>query len=102
MTTQTNLTLEQLPYGYEAGLVSDLMALPGKLFSAIGKLFATLDEALELRNRYLELDGLTAGDLARLGITRATISQTDAEEAGLLVATPVAHNSNDRGVRSAA
>ncbi len=91
--TQTNLTLEQLPYGYEAGLVTDLMALPGKFFGAIGKLFDTLDEAIELRNRYADLD--------KIGVDRATIAQTVAQEAGLFVATPVAHNSNDR-VRSAA
>jgi hypothetical protein len=92
MTTQTNLTLEQLPYGYEAGLVTDLMALPGKLFAAIGKFFETLDEAVALRNRYAELD--------KIGVDPATIAQTVAKEAGLF-ATPVAHNSNDQ-VRKAA
>ena len=106
MTTQTkpNLTLEQLPYGYEAGLVSDVMALPGKLFAAIGKFVETLDEAIELRNRYLELNGLDQIDLARLGLTRETISKAVAQEAGLLTATPVAHNSNtnDQSYRPAA
>ena len=86
--TQTNLQLEQLPYGYEAGLVTDLMALPGKLVAAIGKLFDTLDEAIALRNRYAELD--------RIGVDRATIAQTVAQEAGLFVAAPVADNSNEQ------
>jgi hypothetical protein len=93
MTTQTNLTLEQLPYGYEAGLVTDLIALPGKLFRAIGAFFTTLDEAIELRNRY--------ADLESIGVDRATIAKTIAQEAGLFGANPVAHNSNER-VRSAA
>ena len=87
MTTQKNLTLEQLPYGYEAGLLTDLIALPGKLFAAIDGFFATLDEALALRNRYAELDNL--------GVDRATISQTVAKEAGLINA-PAADNSNEQ------
>lgn len=86
--TQTNLTLEQLPYGYEAGLLTDLIALPGKLFAAIDTFFATLDEAVAMRNRYAELD--------RIGVDRATIAQTVAQEAGLFVAAPVADNSNEQ------
>jgi hypothetical protein len=101
MTTQfkTLLPLEQMPYGYQFGL--DLMALPGKLFAAIGRFIDTLDEAIDLRNRYLELNGLDQADLARLGITRQTISQAVAEEAGLFDA-PAANNSNDEGYRPAA
>jgi len=105
MTTQTTLKLEQLPYGYEAALVSDLMAFPGKVIAGLSKLFAALGEAVEMRNRYLELDGLNDAALNQLGITRETIPQVVAAEAGLLdatVQTPVAHNSNARDVRTAA
>jgi uncharacterized protein YjiS (DUF1127 family) len=96
MTTNTELKLEQLPYGYEASLVSDLIALPGKLFASLGKLIDALDEAVEMRNRYLELDGLNDAALKNLGIARETIPQVVAREAGLIeaVATPVAHNTN--------
>lgn len=102
--TQTNLKLEQLPYGYEAGLVTDLIALPGKLVGSIGKLFAALGDAIEMRNRYLELDSLNDAALAQLGVKRETIPLVIAREAGLLetVVTPVAHNSNERNVRPAA
>ena len=105
MTTQnTELKLEQLPYGYEAGLVSSLIAVPGKIVRSIGKLFDTLGEAIEMRNRYLELDRLNDAALNSLGITRQTIPQAVALEAGLLDApvTPVADNSNVRSVRPAA
>jgi hypothetical protein len=80
--------------------ITDLVRLPGKLFAAIGRFIDNLDEAIDLRNRYLELNSLDPADLARLGITRQTISKVVAEEAGLFD-TPVAHNSNE-GLRSAA
>lgn len=91
MTTQkpTNLTFEQAPYGYTLGL--DLMSLAGKTAQAIKTFFAALDEAVALRNRYAQLDSL--------GADRATISQTVAQEAGLV--TPVADNNNEQ-VRKAA
>jgi uncharacterized protein YjiS (DUF1127 family) len=105
MTTQKNLQLEQLPYGYEAGLVTDLMAVPGKVIAGIGRLIETLGEAIEMRNRYLELDGLNDAALKQLGIKREAIPQVVALEAGLfghVNETPVAHNNNDRDVRPAA
>ena len=104
MTTHTELKLEQLPYGHEAALISDLMALPGKFFAALGELADTLGEAITMRNRYLELDGLNDASLKVLGINRQDIPQVVALEAGLLatVKTPVAHNSNVREIRPAA
>jgi uncharacterized protein YjiS (DUF1127 family) len=105
MTTQkTELNLEQLPYGYEAGLVSKLIAVPGKIVRSIGKFFDTLGEAIELRNRYVALDSLNDATLKSLGLTRANISQVVALEAGLIdaPATPVADNSNVRSIRPAA
>jgi len=104
MTTHTELKLEQLPYGYEASLVSDVMALPGKFFASLGNLFGALGDAIEMRNRYLELDGLNDATLQSLGITRQTIPQLVALEAGLIetVETPVAHNSNVNSIRPAA
>lgn len=104
MTTPTNLTLEQLPYGYEAGLLSDLSAIPGKIVRAIGSLFDSLGEAIDLRNHYLELSGLSDAALERHGIARATIPQIVAFQAGLieLPVTPVADNSNLRVIRPAA
>ena len=107
MTTQTNLTLEQLPYGYEAALLSDLFAIPGKILGAIGSFVASLEEAIELRNSYLALNGLSDGALERLGIARATIPQIVAFQAGLFETpvTPVADvadNSNLRAIRPAA
>jgi uncharacterized protein YjiS (DUF1127 family) len=103
MTTQRNLKLEQLPYGHEAALVSELLALPGKAIAGIGKLFAALGEAIELRNRYLELNGLSDAGLSQLGIRRETIPQVIALEAGLIdtQAAPAANN-NLRAVRPAA
>ncbi len=104
MTTQTNLKLEQLPYGQEAALVSDLMALPGKLVAGFGKFFAALGEAIELRNRYLELNGLNDAALSQLGIRRETIPQVVAFEAGLIAtkAATAANNNTVRTVRPAA
>lgn len=104
MTTHTELKLEQLPYGHEAALISDLLVLPGKLFARLGQLFDTLGEAIAMRNRYLELDGLNDTALQTLGIARQDIPQLVAREAGLIavVETPVAHNSNERAIRPAA
>lgn len=104
MTTHTELKLEQLPYGHEAAVISDLMALPGKLFAGIGKFVEILGEAIAIRNRYLELDGLNDAALQTLGINRQDIPQLVALEAGLITAvkTPVAHNSNERTIRPAA
>lgn len=105
MTTQTHLKLEQLPYGHEAELVTNLMAFPGQVIAGVRKLVAALDEAIEMRNRYVELDRLDDATLGRLGIKRQTIPQVVALEAGLLgkaAKTPVADNSNDRSIRPAA
>ncbi len=104
MTTHTELKLEQLPYGREAAAISNLLVLPGKLFAAIGTLVETLGEAIAMRDRYLELDGLNDAALKHLGIARQDIPQLVAREAGLLaeVKTPVAHNSNVRSIRPAA
>ena len=104
MTTHTELKLEQLPYGHEAAQISSLMALPGKLFAGLRNLVETLDEAIAMRNRYLELDGLNDAALEHLGIARQNIPQVVAREAGLIaeVKTPVAHNSNVREIRPAA
>ena len=105
MTTQTNLKIEQLPYGYEAGLVSNLIALPGKVIARLGKLIATLDDALAMRDRYAALDRLNDATLKEMGITRETIPQIVATEAGLFepaAKEPVAHNSNATDVRTAA
>lgn len=103
MNTQTELKLEQLPYGREAAAVSDFLAAPAKLFAAIGKLLNVLEEAITMRNRYVELDALDQATLAKLGIARPDISQIVAAEAGLLVppTTRVAGNSNLRNVRAA-
>lgn len=104
MTTQTKLTLEQLPYGYEAGLVSDLFAIPGKIVHALGTLLDSLGEAIDLRNRYLELNGLTDAALKNRGIARETIPQVVAFQAGLIEThvAPVAHNANLHSIRPAA
>lgn len=104
MTTPNNLTLEQLPYGYEAGLLSDLFAVPGKIALAIGAFFDSLGEAIDMRNRYLELDGLSDAVLESRGIARTSIPQIVAFQAGLIEApaTLVAHNSNQDVVRPAA
>jgi hypothetical protein len=103
-TPNTELKLEQLPYGYEAGLVTNLIAVPGKIVRVIGQLLDSVGEAVEMRNRYLELDGLNDAALKNLGIARETIPQVVALEAGLIEApvTPVAHNSNVRSIRPAA
>lgn len=102
--TQTNLKLEQLPYGHEAALVSDLMAFPGKVIAGLGKIFAALGEAIELRNRYLELNGLNDAALNQLGISRETIPHIVAHEAGLIATknAPAANNNTVREVRPAA
>ena len=105
MTTQTHLELQQLPYGNEAELVTDIMAFPGKVLAGFRKLVAALDEAIDMRNRYVELDNLDDATLSRFGIKRETIPQVVAVEAGLLglaEKTPVADNSNDSDVRPAA
>lgn len=104
MTTQTNLKLEQLPYSQEAALVSDLLAVPGKVIAGLGKVFAALGEAIELRNRYLELNGLDDAALRHLGISRETIPQIVALQAGLIdnQAAPAANNNAVREVRPAA
>ena len=104
MTTQTELKPEQLPYANETALVNKLMALPGKFFARLGNLLATLSNAIEMRNRYVALDSLDDATLENLGITRATIPQIVAREAGLIkvVEAPVAHNSNERTIRPAA
>jgi hypothetical protein len=102
--TQTNLKLEQLPYSQEAALVSSLIALPGKVIAVFGQFFAALGEAIELRNRYLELNGLDDAALSQLGIRRETIPQVIALEAGLIAikAAPAANNNTVRAVRPAA
>lgn len=104
--TTPNLTLEQLPYGYEAGLLSDLFAIPGKIASAVAAFFDSLGEAIDLRNSYLELSSLSDGALQQRGLSRETIAQFVAYQAGLIEApvTPAAHNSNvtPRVVRPAA
>lgn len=97
--TQTNLTLEQLPYGREAALVSDLMTLPRKVVAHVGNFFAALGEAIELRNRYLELNGLDDAALSHLGIRRDAIPELVALEGGL-IATPVAPAANSNVVRT--
>ena len=107
MTTQTELKLEQLPYGKDAETVKDLtalIALPGKLFRAIGRLIDTVGEAIQIRNRYVALDNLDDATLQSLGLTRQSIARVVAQEAGLLTAVtaPVAHNSNERTIRPAA
>lgn len=103
MTTQTELKLEQLPYGHEAALLSDLIALPGKIVLALGKLIDTLGEAIEMRNRYLELDNLNDAALENLGLTRASIPQVVAFEAGLIDTAEVrVANNNERSIRPAA
>jgi uncharacterized protein YjiS (DUF1127 family) len=104
MTTHTELKLEQLPYGRQAAAISDLMVLPGKFFARLGSLIETLGQAITMRNRYLELDGLNDAALQTLGINRQDIPQVVALEAGLIAAvkTPVADNSNERTIRPAA
>lgn len=104
MTTHTELKLEQLPYGHEAALISDLMALPGKLVAGLTTFLETLGEAIAMRDRYLELDGLNDASLKILGISRQDIPQVVALEAGLIAAvkTPVADNSNVLEIRPAA
>ena len=94
--TTPNLTLEQLPYGYEAGLLSDLLAFPVKVARAIIAFFDSLGEAIDLRNNYLELSSLSDAALQQRGISRETIAQFVAFQAGLVDApvTPAAHNSN--------
>lgn len=102
--TQTNLKLEQLPYGPEAALVSDLIAFPGKVIAGLGKVFAALGEAIELRNRYLELNGLDDAGLRKVGLRRDAIPQVVAHEAGLIdtQAAPAANTNAVRTVRPAA
>ena len=104
MKTPTNLTLEQLPYGYEAGLVTDLFAIPRKIVQAIGGLFDSLGEAIDLHNRYVELNGFSDALLKSHGIERETIPQIIATQAGLIEVpvAPVAHNANLRVIRPAA
>jgi hypothetical protein len=104
MTTQTNLTLEQLPYGREAALVSDLMTLPRKVVAQVGNFFATIGQAIELRNRYLELNGLDDAALIELGLERDAIPAFVAREGGLLAtpAAPAANSNFDLAIRPAA
>lgn len=105
MATQNELNFKQLPYGKEAALVTDLIAFPRKLLNGFKNLFVALEDAIEMRNRYMELEGLNDAALNQLGIKREAIPQIVAREAGLLgeaAETPVAHNNNDRDVRSAA
>lgn len=104
MTTQTNLKLEHLPYGQEAALLSDLMAVPGKVAASLGRFFATLSEAIEMRNRYVELSTLSDAALNQLGIVRETIPQVVAAEAGLLgqPVSKAANSNNLHTVRPAA
>lgn len=105
MATQTTLNFERLPYGQEAALLSNIfITVPGKILAAVGKMFDTLSDAIAMRDRYVELNGLDEAQLTRLGIKRQNIPQVVAVEAGLLetVTTPVAHNSNERDVRPAA
>ena len=96
-----NLTLEQLPYGYEAGLVTDLFTIPSNIARAIGGLFASLGEAIDLHNRFVELSGLSDAALKSRGIEREAIPQIIASQAGLIKApvAPVAHNSNLSNLR---
>lgn len=98
------LTLEQLPYGHEAGLVTDLFAIPRKIVQAVGGWFASLGEAIDLHNRYVELNGLSDATLKSRGIDREAIPQIIAAQAGLVAVpvAPVASNSNLRTVRPAA
>lgn len=104
MKTNTNLSLEQLPYGYEAGLVTDIFAIPSKVVRAIGGLFGSLGEAIDLHNRYMELNGFSDVTLKSRGIEREAIPQIIATQAGLIdvPVAPVAHNSNRRAIRPAA
>ena len=94
--TTPNLTLEQLPYGYEAGLLSDLFALPGKIAGAIIAFIDSVGEAIDLRNNYLALSSLSDAALQQRGLSRETIAQFVAYQAGLIAApvTPAANNGN--------
>ena len=94
--TTPNLTLEQIPYGYEAGLLTDIFAIPAKIVRAIVAFLDTLGEAIDLSNSYLELSSLSDAALQQRGLSRETIAQFVAFQAGLVDApvTPAAHNSN--------
>ena len=99
-----NLSLEQLPYGYEAGLVTDIFAIPRKIVQAVAGLFGSLGEAIDLHNRYVELNGFSDVTLRSRGIDREAIPQIVATQAGLIAVpvAPVAGNSNLRAIRPAA
>lgn len=104
MATQTELTLEQLPYGYEAGLLTALLTFPGKVVRAILVSVDTLGEAIAMRNRFVELTSLSDRALKDRGIDRDAIPQVVAFQAGLLSseAAPLANSNVARSIRPAA
>lgn len=103
--TTTTLNANDLPFAGTAQIVTNIYNAVIGGVAGLRSLGQTLDTALEMRNRYNELNALSDTSLESIGLNRNAIATVVAVEAGLFTPNeiaPVASNSNDATVRAVA